>query len=221
MSDNEDYSSDDTDEDFDNADGDACSDNPDHKQDECANANATAAGSDEEIPFTNLGTLPSLSGALGRRKRKRAANAITSPAQLKRKATKEEIERYQAALKEARNIQTLARMGNVICCAADKCRRPGGATDLDPEDFRCSGHCQHCKRCNQIAHYICMQRRRGKLFCRPCFDIDKQEHPVAPRLPSQPKHAGLKMPSRLRRHIKTSVWQQFHCKDEMNEVLAR
>ena len=73
MSDNEDYSSDDTEEDFDNADGDACSDNPDHLQDECANANATAAESDVEIPFTNLGTLPSISGALGRRKRTRAA----------------------------------------------------------------------------------------------------------------------------------------------------
>ena len=100
------------------------------------------------------------------------------------------------------------------------CKRPGGATVLNPTDIGC-GRQYLCARCTLSAHNVCMQWRSRKLYCLPCCAIVKAEQAAKPRVPSNRKLAGLSIPHKLRKHVSEQEWVAIHCKDEMNTVIAR
>jgi hypothetical protein len=190
------------------------------------NSSDSADSADEEsdkthddVPSTNCGQLATITGSLGRQ-RKRQRLLDRSRSDRVPKLTPEERDAHAQELRKIQQQETLRKMSNHDCCAADKCRLPGGSTKLDPDDVA-RGCDQKCQRCQLLAHYICMQRRRKALYGVPCLQLIQLEHPSQMRSPPKAKTAGLALPRELRSHVDALPWEIPHCKDEMNQVLAR
>ena len=175
------------------------------------------------VSITSQGRLPIITAAQGSSPRKRTAIPSTSvnrkTAKPQRWKVEMEEERCKLAKQKAEANVLFKTHQSYECCSAAQCKRPGGTIKFNASDV--GHHIVSCLSCNKLAHHVCVAWHNKNFRCLPCVARLKSERATRPKVPPKRKEAGLRIPRTLRKHISQQAWEVIHCKNEMNQVIAR